>query len=443
MKTQAITYNTSNYVEKFMVSSLAIISLFSFISCQNIADEEFTFEEIAPIAYDIDKSESTLSARIQPVHKIASIEKSELFNSQLKGNETASNSNDNYYWEYVADLAPMTVNNSNLSVSHISLNNNKAFISYHKEGIQQLGAIETIDLSNIDQPKVISKAIFPNSDINAISTGFSDHSSSQKIWLAMSNEESGAHLFEIDTQDGLLTNINRQVNLSNTLNSGVSTSANAIAITNNYLYVTAGNDFGGMVQLDINSLSIVGTERYQNAKYVVANGTTDITIAALSTGKYAQLNTNRVYRVLKTNSFSIGEIQHQNIEDEDNGHATMEFSPLNKEYLYISKGKFGLGLYDIKNGSLLNKSHESMLSSGNTNAVTTDDNFIYMANGTDGIAIAPHPTSKNEDIIPAFQWDLEDPTDAANYVIAKGDWIFVATSKGGVKILRRRTKDNS
>ncbi|WP_152287294.1 DUF4114 domain-containing protein [Flavicella marina] len=419
-------------------------------SCQNVIEhdvmthEETVKEEAA--VYEIDNNEQSLSSRITYINRTATI--TPIINDasySKKGSLKAKSVNgveEMYYWEHVADVAPLIINEKFLSVTHITLNNNKAYISYHKQGDEHFGAIETIDLNNPNFPIIASRATFPRSDINAISSGPSAASPNVKVWLAMSNSKNGAQLYEIETDNGVYTDKHRRVNLSNIFDTGISASANGIASTSQFLYVTSGKTHGGTVKLNKSSLKALDFESYQNAKYIAANSFSgNPVIASLVTGDNASLKINRDENDLNATNFSIGEIFHQNVIETYRGKSTMEFSPKNSNNLYIAKGKDGIGLYDINNGVELNKSKGTMLIAGNTNGVSTDIDYVYAANGSDGISISPHPTNQNEDICPIFYWDLAEEDASANYIIADGEWVFVAKGKGGFKILRKRTKD--
>lgn len=430
--------------------SLALIILFSISSCQEIIENDLeeiqTNEEIENIDFSINNNESNLSSRITYVNRTATI--TPIINDSnysKKGspkNKSINGSEELYYWEHVADVEPLVLNNKALSVTHIALDNDKAYISYHKQGDEHFGAIETIDLNNPNYPSITSRAIFPNADINAISSDISNSNANNKVWLAMSSSKNGAQLFEINTENGLFTNEHRRVNLSNIFDNGISASANGIASTDNFLYVTSGKTHGGTVKLNKSNLKALDFQTYQNAKYITSNGSaSNSIIASLITGDNAVLKTNKISEDLNSTGFEIGEIFHQNVEETYRGKSTMEFSPKNNNNLYIAKGRKGIGLYDVTNGNLLNESKGTMLVAGNTNAVSTDIDYIYAANGSDGISISPHPTATNEDITPIFYWDLADEDASANYIVADGEWVFVAKGKGGFKILRKRTKD--
>lgn len=422
---------------------IALILIGIFTSCQSKIEDELIEENtIQENPYEINNSRQTLSLRINYVHRTATIKPVvSSLSKKAKSLQDVNGTQEQYYWEHVAEVAPLVVNGKTLSATHITLQDNKAYVSYHKQGNEHLGAVEILDLSNPNFPEIISQATFLKSDINAIASDFEGNNSSRKVWLAMSDATHGAQLYQLETNNGLFTENHKRVNLSNIYNNGVSASANGIAVTNNYLYVTSGKTHGGTVQLNKNNLTPVSSETYSNSKYVAVNGRSNNSkVVSLITGDNALLKVGNVTENLNTTPYNIGQIYHQNVLETYRGKSTMEFSPINNNQLYIAKGKDGLALVDVTNGSIVNTSKGSMLVVGNTNGVSTDNDYVYTANGSDGISISPHPIG-SEDICPIFYWDMAEEGASANYIIADGEWVFVAKGNGGFKILRKRTKD--
>lgn len=437
------------YYEIYLRHSKALLIFvlgLTVFSCQSKFEDGDTIEGVTAeeIPYRVNNNSGTLSNRITYINRTATI--SPLVSGLNTSRSTSSDVNgaqEMYYWEHVAEVAPLVIDGVTLSATHITLNDDKAYVSYHRQGNNHTGAVEIIDLANANFPSIISQAYFDKSDINAVTSGFTNGSSNLKVWLAMSDATHGAQLYELETTGYNFTENFRRVNLSNIIDgSGVSASANGIAVTDNYLYVTSGKTYGGTVLLNKNDLTPVAHESYRDAKYVAANGTSNGSgVVSLVTGDNAAIKVGTVEADLNTTSYNIGSIFHQNVVETYRGKSTMEFSPINNNHLYIAKGKDGIAMVDITSGNILNESKGTMLVVGNTNGVTTDGDYIYAANGSDGISIAPHPTSAGEDIVPFFHWDMAEDDASANYIIADGEWVFVAKGGGGFKILRKRTKD--
>ncbi|MFP2995169.1 DUF4114 domain-containing protein [Spongiivirga sp. MCCC 1A20706] len=419
-----------------------IVLIIGFLSCST---EENTAELIeAPIdenPFSVNNDRNELTKRLRFINRTATIKPVVKTKTGKFSTAKVNGAQENYFWEHVAEVDPLVLGGFTLSATHITLADDKAYVSYHKQGDLHKGAVEIIDLSNPNFPEIISQVYFNNADVNALTSDFEGSNSLRKIWTAMSDNVHGAQLFELTTTNGQFNSDFKRVNLSNVFeNSGVSASANGIASTDNYIYITSGKTHGGTVILNKDNLNALDHEVYANAKYLALNSDNS-KVASLITGDEAFIRVADVNDALNTTSFPIGSIFHQNVVETYRGKSTMEFSPIHSNQLYVAKGKYGLANVDVNSGTILNESEGLMLVVGNTNGITTDNDYIYMANGADGIAIAKHPTVEGEEINPVFFWDMQEDDASANFIMADGEWVFVAKGGGGFKILRKREKD--
>ena len=385
----------------------------------------------APAAFD---------GRVEFVGRTAAMKPINQERSSLNGRSIQDT--DDYYWLYVASVSSPTVNGQLLSATHFSFADDKAYVSYHKQGNTHLGAVEVIDLSNPNSPSLIGRLEFEGADINAITSDFETEGAARKLWLAASDEKNGAVVIDITTNNGLLTEEILRKTISNYIdNDQVSSSANAIAATDNYVAVTCGKTHGGTFILNKNDLSLAHKAEYSNAKYIGLNGVNDnARYVTLVTGDNAKLKTQSINQFNAATNYSIGSITHQNVEAAYGGKNTLHFSPKNNNLVYVAMGENGLRTFDITNGRKVNESKGNMLIAGNTNGVSIDNDYVYIANGADGLMITTHP-STGEDITPFFYWDQEEMPASANYVEGDGDWVFVAKGEGGFKILRKLPRD--
>ncbi len=354
----------------------------------------------------------------------------------LNGSSSRNGSNVNnqqdYFWTWVAKVTSPTIEGELLSATHCAILGNRAYVSYHKQGNEHLGALEIIDITNPESPTVIKQVNFLFADINAVTV-----ESQNAIWLAASHSKHGATVYKIDA---LSDNYDR-INLSNLMEDDVVTaSANGIAFTNQYLIVSAGKTYGGHFILNKQTYDLEYMESYSDAKYVCVNGNNDsATYASLITGNNASVRTGTTNSFELSNEFDVTDITHTNVEATYRGKNTMYFDPNNSERVYVASGLNGLKVYDINTGTLATESKGTMLIEGNTNGVAIDDNYMYIANGADGIAISEH-LNGNELINPMFLWDMNEQPASANYVTAQNDWIFVCKGQGGFNILYKQDK---
>lgn len=340
-------------------------------------------------------------------------------------------------WYFVAEVSSPIFQGEKLSATHVQVVDDKAYVSYNKQGDTHLGGLEVFDLSNRAYPKLVSQALFKNADVNAITTDYEGDEFSRRIWLALSHKNKGAVVRQVSLRDGLISDEIKDVSLSK-FSQGISASANGIVRSGDYLYVTAGKTRGGTYTLDVDNLGFIDAEEYSDAKYVATNGSIPFasSVVSLVTGENAELKIKQVGSNDTSKTIDIGAAVHQNVERNFRGKSTLHFAQRHPEVVFVTMGYDGLKGFDIYTDEELFSSPSSMLTKGNTNGITSDDDYLYMANGADGITVATMPEGSGE-VEPIFTWDLDEAPASANYMTTDGEWIFVAKGGEGLKILRK------
>ena len=355
------------------------------------------------------------------------------------GEDRTGDGEGDMFWLHVADVEPYTLQGETLSATHIDFHDNKAYVSYHKRGSAHMGAMEIIDLSDPNIPIITFNGHTTKADVNAIKVGEDSNGQDLNIWLAMSDKNKGAVLAELRMLGGTNYDGSSIVNLSKHIESGVSASANAVSQTDDYLYVMSGKSHGGIYCLNKEDLSMVDNVEFQNGKSIeINNDYANITkVVSLLAGTESKLRIDNVGEFNQSEEFEIGTILHQNTDATSSGKSGIHFVDNNPNEIYVTMGMEGLKRFDVNTGEQTWQSPADMISSGNTNGVTSDGEFIYVANGADGLTVFTQP-EVGEDPERVFQWDLDDAeTASANMVATYGEWVFVAKGQGGVKILKR------
>lgn len=415
---------TLNLIKTYVVLLFLTVSLFFVQSCKKTEKitEENPNEEIN---VQINNNAASLSSRIT------------YYNKPIDFNKKSAKSNPAHTWYYVAEVESPNFLGSDLSATHVVIADDKAYVTYNRQGSEHAGGIEVIDLSNPAYPQIISQELFDGADVNAVAADYNGNANQRKLWLALSSFKKGAVLRQVMLQNGLLTNQIEDITLSKSLSDGsIAASANGIVATQDYIYVTAGQSHGGTYQVSTSDFSVLANEEYTHAKYPAVNGLHNGSKqVTLRTGENSQLlvyhvGTNRNYQ-----THDITPIYHQNVEEPYNGKSTLYIDE-NSQIAFVASGVNGMKAYNINSGNEVYSSPANMLTSGNTNGLTKDDDYIYLANGADGLFIGTLPQGGGE-IEPVQIWDLDESGASANLVQTDGDWVFVAKGGGGLKILRK------
>lgn len=420
---------TLNLLKTYMV--LLLVSVF-FISIHSCKKTEKTEEEnpTDDISVFINNDAESLSSRIT------------YHNEPIDFSSKSGKSNPAHTWYYVAEVESPNFLGSDLSATHVVIIDDKAYVSFNKQGNEHAGGIEVIDLSNPAYPQIISQELYDGVDVNAVAVDYNGNENQRKLWLAMSSFKKGAVLRQVMLQNGLLTNQIDDLSLSKSLSDGsTAASANGIVASSDYVFVTAGQSHGGTFQVSTTDLSVSANEEYTHAKHPVVNGINNGSKqVTLRTGENSQLMVYTVGPDRSYQTIDITPVYHQYVENPYKGKSTLHIDEAG-DIAYVASGINGLKAYNIYTGEEVYNSPANMLTSGNTNGLTKDDDYIYLANGADGLFIGTLPEGGGE-IEPVQIWDMDESGASANLVQTNGDWIFIAKGGGGLKILRKITNGN-
>lgn len=328
---------------------------------------------------------------------------------------------------------PSPVHNGRvLSATHVTVNGNKAYVTYHynePDGSSISsdlydGEIQVFDLTDPWHAQVIASALPEgfHADFNTMFLDYETTGSQRRLWIGATDYGVGGAVF--------------QLNLENeTIPSGATMtrkktppgkSVNGLVRSGNWLYATAGRTAGGVFAMNVNNnLAIDNVQEFTNAKYAAADGTTiGSKHVVLKSGDNAEI---LVYEVSESqtllNSFPIGSIQP---EDGKSGIFVKD------GLVWVAMGYNGLKAFDINTGAVVHTlSRSSMTNECVTNGVSIDDDYVYVANGSGGLYLCKIVEGQTElEVLDTYVYGA-----SANYVTASNNFIFIANGREGLKIL--------
>ncbi|MGB5437149.1 MAG: hypothetical protein WBM98_14735, partial [Maribacter sp.] len=162
----------------------------------------------------------------------------------------------------------------------------------------------------------------------------------------------------------------------------------------------------------------------------------DLRSVSLNNDQYAVLDAGKGVSILDANLNITKEIAINT----DFGAGTKRTLAFDNDMVIVSEGAKGAGVYSALSGSLLE--YIPILSDGTstwseTNAVATNENVILMANGGSGLCLSE---DKDGDMGVVGVIDLEG---SINYVESKDDYIFAASGKQGLQVIKLNRPDES
>lgn len=340
---------------------------------------------------------------------------------QLSGKSSKSNLDEqagDYPLTLVAQIDPPTFQNGGerLTASHVHVVDNYAYVSYNTSEDGYAGAIDIVNVSDPHSPRVTSRLYYLNADINSIKyengyvyvVGGVD---SEKSVRATSN----SFLVRIPASGG-------RFNISAGLQYGFQEGYNStdVVLTDTSIMVTSGQD---------GSLTV-----YNKADLTVQNELplSDLRSVAISGEDIALLDASKGVTIVDK-GLSIKKEIAINSDFGSNTKRTLSFSD---EKIVVAEGSKGAGVYNAGSGSLIE--HIAIpidpegVAEGDkvTNAVALNEEALLMANGGAGLCLS-EDQGDNTDLIGVIA--LEG---SINYVASKDDYIFAASGKSGLQIIK-------
>ncbi|MFB3386840.1 LVIVD repeat-containing protein [Flavobacterium sp. LAR06] len=309
----------------------------------------------------------------------------------------------------IAEINPPTDSNGRtLQANHVAVNGNYAYVAYTMSGDVYSGAIDVIDVSDPYKPKLITSALIANTDITSLT-----YSNGNLIIAGATDIDKDATLtnpsivINMQLSSGLLTDKYTINNLEGKVTTDVT------ANSSSYFAVTG--DAGNLYKINSLSKAIAGKVAIADLRTVAVSGDKIVTLSGTKGVNIYNESTLALQKSFTTST------------DVSGAKRTVDFDGTK---LLVSEGYNGLGVYDINSGSKLQTI--GLITSGEdnvTNAVSVNDGYAFVANGAAGLNVYQS----------ASQLGLVGTvgiTGSSNYVKSSGNYIYVASGKGGLKIIK-------
>ena len=312
----------------------------------------------------------------------------------------------------------------NLTASHVDVNGDYAYVSYNTVSDGYVGGVDVINISDPTNPRVTSRLYYTNADINGIKydNGYvylAGGVDSERSVRATSN----SFIAKIQASNGRL-------NLDAGIVYGFQEGFNAtdVEVTANTVVVTSGQE--GFVTI------------YNKSDLTTSNEAPfmDLRSVAIKDNTIAVLDASTGISILDQNLNSVRDIAI----DSDFGDNTKRTLDFNGDQIVVAEGSKGAGVYNASTGSFV-EYIPILLNPDNvdgadvvTNAVATNEKVLLMANGGAGLCLSEEQQSDNTDLVGIIQ--LEG---SINYVASKGDYIFAASGKEGLQIIKLNRPNES
>ncbi len=316
----------------------------------------------------------------------------------------------------VAQINPPSFSGGeNLTATHVHVEGDYAYVSYNTAQDGYAGAIDIINIRNPLEPSVRSRLYYSNADVNSVeyndgyvyAVGGVD---SEKSVRATSN----SFVAKIPVSGGRMNTSAISYGFQEGFNS------TDIEVTPIHVVVSSGGD-GTITIYDKRDLSVVREAFFPDLRSV-----------AMDNGQFAVLDASKGVSILDSELNITKEIAINT----DFGAGTKRTLAFNGDEVLVPEGSKGAGLYSVSSGSLIEyipiliDPNGTSTEGRETNAVATNEEVILMANGGAGLCLSEDIGNGSELV------GIIELEGSINYVESKDDYIFAASGKKGLQIIK-------
>lgn len=348
--------------------------------------------------------------------------RSSLGNMATMSGESSPSSNAEIYLALVKEILPPTINGTLVRVTHIAIAGNYAYVGYNREGDEYAGAIDVIDISDIDNPRLVSSAGIPNMDISAVFV------EGDRLHFAGSADVDIVENITTPAVSGIIPLAGGTPTANYFLESFQGTTVTDLVLNQGFKYIVSGS-YGEIAKIDKSTNQVV---KRVSAPGLLSVRTNDNHVIALSADNGLlvfdkDLNQIKTLQTLKNNV-----VHKRNIEVDNN-------------YAFVSEGVSGLGIYELQSGNLIDRIPVPAGSIDfpfvdpeelTTISLSFSNNRAFIANGAAGFSVYKQGDNPSQlSYLGAADLNIIGES-SSNYILVQDNYVFVAGGKGGLKILK-------
>ena len=271
-----------------------------------------------------------------------------------------------------AEVAPPSIGGQMLQATSVSIVGNLAVVSYNMVGNPYLGAVDVIDITNKNQPVLRSEALFQNTDVSAVTT------SGTNVYLAEATGDTG---FASPAVFEVVQLVGNQLVLTGNQRVGLNSFAATSVATGTRVYATSG-DGGSLFMINPATFAVTSSIPLHDARWVAVGG-----------GKVAVIQgtpgTLTVYNESNMSVVGSWAFAGANVA-EAKSHAQLvggkAFIAAGDSGVQVLSASTGLkvGVVPRPNPDSLGLSPSVVV----TNALTIDQDLMFISNGEAGVYVA-------------------------------------------------------
>ena len=271
-----------------------------------------------------------------------------------------------------AEVAPPSIAGQVLQATSVSIVGNLAVVSYNMVGNPYLGAVDVIDITNKNNPVLTSSALFQNTDVSAVTT------SGLNVFLAEATGDAG---FASPAVFEVVRLVGNQLVLTGNSRVALSSFAATSVASGTRVYATSG-DGGSLFMIDPTLFTITNSIALHDARWVAVGGG-KVAVVQGTPGTLAVYNESNMSLVGSWPFAGANVAESKSQAQLVGGKAFIAAGDSGVQVLSASTGT-KVGAVPRPNPDSLGLSPSVVV----TNALTIDQDLMFISNGEAGVYLA-------------------------------------------------------
>lgn len=381
--------------------------------------------ETAPERLEIIEEEAALAHRVVPYDEIPLTLDASVTDSSGVSASIAPGDEDRVRFKLVAEVEPPTIDGVRLEATHVTLSGSKAYVSYARVGSPAIGAVDVFSISNASKPRLIASARFRDADV------FTLAASGSTLYFG---EGTSDRSFPTPAVVERMALAGDRMSHSTARASVPSYAATGVAVSGGRVFVASGDRGGGLHALGRNTLELVWSDPFDDARAVDASNRWLVAVQG----------DPGVLRVYDPKSLELrSEIRVGGLEVAG-AKATVQ---LEGHHAFVSLGRRGTAVVNLEREEVVARLPRPKMdgvpgANSVTNAVTAVGDIVLHANGGAGVwvSLSNHRGFSQPELRLLGRIEFGSGV-SANYVAAKGRTLVVAGGRAGLKIVKIEIAD--
>jgi hypothetical protein len=325
----------------------------------------------------------------------------------------------NYAFKLKAEVAPPEHEGSKLQATHVTIKDDYAFVTYNTKGSEWLGGIEIFDVSDRKNPSIVSSAVMPNADVNAV-----DYANGKLYVVGATGDYQEMGFGSPAFMEAISLNEDMGIADVDTILDLSSYAGTDVRVAGEKIYATSGSEGG---------LSVFNT------------GYTQTGTKELDHARAVDTNSDKLYVLQgqegRINTFSLQDATHDatyNVGGANTPESKSEIA-VSDEYIFAALNEGGMVMLNpdgtVKQTIPKPETPDDGIDKNHvTNSVSLNNDLVLIGNGASGVHVGGIVEEKSDSLWMMGSMQFDGP-ESTNFVESKDSVIFVATGKGGLKII--------